>query len=360
MQKNNRLSDVGDLAKKAFSQLHKIQKGDKLLLQTGYEMIDCHLKGILPSDVIVIAGASGTGKSELLYRMIDKIMSTDVNKKAENFKSLEFSLEMPMLNKIVRKVSGDLDKAKSSVLLNEFSEDEKAKVAAYYEALQDDRRAVVEIPTTVDDFYNDCKGYCESNRDSDAIVISVDHSLLFKGTDKQKVIEQLTEAINLLRGEFKNVYFIILTQLNRSHSAIIKERSNDMRPNNSWIYGSSFLEHLASYIIVMTNPFTQGVDKYLKVFKDRYEYLSDFIGEEDNRGRVSFETVGNIFYFVTKMRESDNRYKDLFIERMKLSDEQIEKMKMQREEKEVPGEVSLPEIPEFSNDLPVFKPEDVF
>lgn len=360
MQVNSRFKKVGDLAREAFVDLGKMQKGESLLLKTGFDMFDCHLGGLLPKDVITIAGASGTGKSETLYKLQDNIMSLEINPKADNYISLDYSLEMPMLNKIMRKLHTDLGKSKSSILLEQFSEDEKAKVARYFESLKDDRRFVINEPTAPSDFYNDCRQVCLENKGKDAIIISLDHSLLLKGGDKQKAIEDLTEYINLLRGEFNNVYFIILTQLNRSHSALIKERSNDMRPNNSWIYGSSFVEHLSSYIVIITNPFKQGVDNYLKVYKNRYEYLTDFVSETDSKDRVSFDTVGNLFYFVTKIRESDNDFKDLFIERMNLTQEQLEKMKMRREEKEVPGEMSFPEIPEFSNDLPVFKPEDVF
>lgn len=342
---DNRIQQVGVLATEAFAEMAKLQTGKKLLLKTGEEMLDCHLGTLLPGDCVLLAGAPSSGKSETLYRMIEKIMSKEVNPNAENFVSLEFSMEMKMLNKLLRTTHNLLGKKKSQILFEEFNEEEAKKVKEYYESLQDSRRFVVQSPVTPEEFYKMAREFCLVNVHKDSILLSADHILLFSGTDKQAVLEKISEYVNLLRLEFGNVYFLLLSQINRIHSGNIKEKSNEMMPNNSWIFGSSFMEQLASYIIIITNPFKQSITQYLKVSKDRYDYLDEFFGEEDKNERVSFNTMSNLFYFVTKTRESDNPWKDLFIRKMDLTKEQIDKMKQSVENKTTP----------FTN-TPVFTP----
>lgn len=346
---DNRIRKVGEAATEAFVELNKIQKKEKLILKTGEEMIDSHIGGLLVGDCILLAGAPSAGKSETLYRMIEKIMSKEINPFADNFVSLEFSMEMRMLNKLLRSTHNLLGKKKSEILFEPFNEEEAKKVKEYYENLTDDRRYVVQAPTTPEDFYKMAREFCILNKDRDAILLSADHLLLFSGSDKQSVLEKISEYINLLKLEFDNVYFILLSQLNRAYNSVIKAKSNEMIPTNSLIFGSSFMEQLASYIVIITNPFKQTIDQYLKVSKDRYDYLSDFFGEEDKNGRVSFETVGNLFFFVTKTRESDNPWKDLFIRKMDLTSDQILKMKQSVEQVNTP----LISIPLFESPSPV-------
>jgi replicative DNA helicase len=112
---DSRIQQVGVVATEAFAEMAKLQKGTKLLLRSGEEMLDCHLGTLLPGDCVLIAGAPSSGKSETLYRMIEKIMSKEVNPNAENFVSLEFSMEMKMLNKLLRTTHNLLGKKKSKI-----------------------------------------------------------------------------------------------------------------------------------------------------------------------------------------------------------------------------------------------------
>lgn len=347
---DTRIRKVGEAATEAFTELNKLQKKEKLILKTGFEMIDCHIGGLLAGDAILLAGAPGAGKSETLYRMIERVMNTSVNPMADKFVSLEYSMEMKMLNKLLRSSHNILGKKKSLILFESFNEEEAKKIKTYYESLQDDRRYVVQAPVTPDEFYKMTRDFCLLHVDKEAVLISADHLLLFTGSDKQSVLEKVSEYINLLKLEFKNVYFLLLSQLNRSYNAIIKAKSNEMIPTNSLIFGSSFMEQLVSYIVIITNPFKQTIDQYLKVSKNRYDYLEEFYGEEDKNEKVSFNTIGNLFFFVTKIRESDNDWKNLFIVKMDLSEESLNKMKQSVSE-------SSPTI-SFSNNIPSFTSVD--
>lgn len=327
IQLDHRIKKVGDSADLAFKELKEIQHQEKRLLKTGNPEIDCHIGGLLAGDAVVIAGAPSSGKSEYLYRTIEKIMDKSVNPDSDRYVSLEYSFEMKMLNKLLRSTHNILGKKKSDILLNPFTDEEREKIKDYYKNLKDNRRYVVQEPVTPEEFYKMTREFCIAHNSSQAIICSVDHLLLYVGSDKQAVLEKVSEYVNQLKLEFNNVYFLLLSQLNRSYNSVIKEKSNDMIPNNSQLFGSSFMEQLASYIIIITNPFKLSVNQYLKVSENRYDYLSEFYGDRDKNDRVSFNTLSNLFYFVTKVRESDSPWKDLFIRKMDLTDEQLEKMK---------------------------------
>jgi len=347
---DSRIQSVGAVATEAFKELKKIQTGESPLVKTGEEMIDCHIGGLLPGDVVTLAGAPSSGKSETLYRMLSKMMDVSVNKNAMNFVSLEYSFEMKILNKLVRKAHNLLNKKKSAIISETFTEEEKPIIKAYAESLKDDRRYVCQSPITSEEFYTITKQFCIEHKDKEAILISIDHLLLFAGSDKQLLLEKVCEAINLLKIEFTNVYFFPLSQLNRTSTLLPKDKDNSMMPNNSMLFGSSFIEHLSSYIVIITNPFLSGISQYLKVSVNRFPWLEDFYGEIDNKGRVSFKTLGNLFYFVTKMRESDNSFKNLFVRTMDLSEDQRKRMEAAVvESNDTPAPVSAPPVFDMTN-----------
>lgn len=328
IQLDKRIKNSGDLAKESFSYLNKLQTGEKQIIKTGQDFIDCHIEGLLPSDVIVYAANSGVGKTKLLFDTLDLILDEKVNRDAKNIVSLEYSLEMKFLNRILRDGNKRTGKKKSEILKEQFTSEEREIMNRYYHGLQDKRRYVCEESITTHEFYSMTKDFCEKNKEKAGIIISLDHVLLLKKENRNEdTLETLTAYINQLRKEFGNIYFILLSQFNRTSFSTIAERNNDMMPRASMIYGSSHFEFLSAYIVGIMDPFKMGINELLKVNRDRYEWLEDFMGDEDAKGKVSFDTVGNMFYFVLKTRESDQPYKNLFIRKMELTEEQLGMMK---------------------------------
>lgn len=350
MQLDPRIKRAGDLATTAFQYLHKLQTKEKPIVKTGQEFIDVHLQGVLPSDVILYAGNSGTGKTKLLYDTLDSILDEKVNKNASNFVTLQYELEMRFLNKILRDSHSLTKLKKSEILSQEFNEEQKEIIKRYYEGLKDNRRFICEETINTDDFLKMTDDFCAQNTDKDAIWCTLDHCLLVqKSNSNEDVAERITSHINTLRKKYNNVYFILLSQNNRSSMTVIKDRDNAMIPTTSIIYGSSHFEFLASFIVVITDPFKLGVNSYLKVNPDRYEWLSEFMEEPDKNGKVSFSTLANHFIWTLKTRESDEPYKNLHIRPMTLNSEQIEKMKQSVETK-----------PQATFSTPIFNSTPVF
>jgi hypothetical protein len=351
IQLDNRIKRAGDLATTAFQYLHKLQT-EKSIVKTGQEFIDVHLQGVLPSDVILYAGNSGTGKTKLLYDTLDSILDENVNKDASNYVTLQYELEMRFLNKILRDTHSITSRKKSEILSKEFSEEDKELVKRYYEGLKDNRRFICEETINTDDFLKMTDDFCALNKHKSAIWCTLDHCLLVqKSSPNEDVAERLTAHINTLRKKYNNVYFILLSQNNRSSMAVIKDRDNAMIPTTSIIYGSSHFEFLASFIVVITDPFKMGINSYLKVNPDRYDWLSEFMEEPDKNGKVSFSTLANHFIWTLKTRESDEPYKNLHIRPMTLSSEQINKMKQSVDKT---NNISFTSAPTF-NTTPVFE-----
>lgn len=296
--------------------LKKYQSGGITLLKTNRPHIDDTLGGLLPGDIVTLAGASGAGKTYELQTLRENIMSVDINPDANDYVFADFSFEMKLFNLILRGMSKALGKKKKDVLLKEFTEEEKPLAQRYFETLSDDRFYMDENPCTADDFYTTAREFLLQHTDKKAVVIAIDHMGLFLSNgDKKLSIDQVVSMINLLKREFGNVYFIILSQLNRNILTRIKDNDILAMPNRADLYQSDTMFHISDYLIVVNNPNRLGIGKYLKVSPEKYDMLDHFFAERTGTSeKVAFETYGNIFYHVLKVREGDIVFQDIYIE----------------------------------------------
>lgn len=318
---------ISQLANQAFRELKKIQTGKKLLVKTGDPMIDDHIGGLLPGDAVIISGLSGHGKSETLFRKRESVLSKSINPDADDYVWLNYNLEVKIFNVVLRALNRKTGKKKRDILFEEFTEEEKILVKEYYKMLQDNRQFVEQEQTTSESFYLKTRQFCIDNKDKKAIHVSFDHAALNADKDTQKGIEEIVKAVNKLKLEFDNVYFWIISQLNRSILSRIAEKNNNSVPNASDLYASSTMDFISSYNIVVFNANKVGIEQFMKVSPDRYDYLSSHFGDEDSKGKVSFDTEGKLFFKILKTRETDVVWKDLYIIDMDLTQEEKEKLK---------------------------------
>lgn len=350
------IKPLKEYTKEAFIEIGKLQKGEKLLPKTGFDFIDSHLGCILPGDVILLSSPSGTGKTTIAQKMKKNILDIELNPEANDYVYVDYSLEMKVFNLLMRASSELLKKKKSEILFNEFTEEEKEKIQKYYDSLNDDRQFICQVPPTPEEFYSEAREFILKHKDKSAIFFSFDHVLLAKGADKKRMLEEFCEKINQLKLEFPNVYFLLISQNNRQIYSRIAEKSNLAAPNPTDVFGSSFLDQLCSFNIVLYNPFKAGIKEYMKVNPDRYDYLSDHFTEEDSKGRVSFHTEGLIFAHCIKTRESDQMYQDIYVIDMGLSNEEKKKLE---EKKEVPASNAMP-VFEREEPIPPISPMEAF
>lgn len=322
-----RFKKLGELTDQALRELNSIQQGKKLLVKTGFPMIDDHLKGLLPGDCVVLSGLSGHGKSETLFRIRDNVMSSEINPDASEYIWANFNLEVRSFNVTLRSLNRKLGKKKQDILFNPFTEDEKVKVKEFFEGTKDERQYVCQDNVTATEFYNISRELLLENTDKKAVNISFDHAALVNSNDTQKGIEELIKYVNQLKLEFHNAYFYIVSQLNRSILGRIAERNNNACPNASDLYASSAMDFISSYNIIVFDAHKVGISEFLKVSEDRYDYLEEHFTDADAKSKVSFHTEGKLFYKVVKTRESDCGWRDLYVIEKDISNEERDKIK---------------------------------
>ncbi|MCB1711178.1 MAG: hypothetical protein KDH96_01470 [Candidatus Riesia sp.] len=306
-----------EVAKESFQTLKKYQSGELLPIVTGRPWLDDVFGGLLPQDIVVIAGASGGGKSFELQRIKNFIMEVDNNPQAEEFVWLEHSLEMRLLSNMIRDLNKKLDKPKRDILTKEFTEEEKQLVNDYYTKIVDGRLFLEEEAVTPEEFETNTREFLKKHVDKKAVFVSVDHIALQKNKksgDKKATVDDIVEAVNRLKKEFPNAIFIILSQLNREILKRIKDKDMMAMPNRGDVFQSDTMFHIADYLYISHNPNRLGINEFLKVNAEIYDYLEEHFGERDTRGRVSFETLGKIFYIILKIREAEVFFRDIYVE----------------------------------------------
>ena len=356
---DSRIKSAGDLSIEAIKKLHRLQTGEEFIFKTGLDFIDVHIGGILPSDVLLISAPSGAGKTKLMYDLLDSILDENVNKESKDFVVLDFALELPFLNRLLRDANKLLGKKKKDIIHTSFTEEEASVIKDYHKGMKDTRRFICEETINTTEFFQMSSDFCKKFEDKKAVVICIDHLLLVSESKPgEDTMKTLSMHVNNLRKTYKNVYFILLSQFNRSAYENVQDKNNKMIPTVAMIYGSSHFEFLSSFIVAILDPFKMGVNQYMNVNRERYDWLQDYMTEEDNKGKVSFNTLGNLFIHTLKTRESDQPYKNLYIKPMNLSSEQLDKMKQGVEESKSSPVVSAPVF--NSNTTPVFNPLNGF
>lgn len=319
------IQQTRDKVGRARAQLKAYQSGKIKVVHTNRPHLDATLSGLLPGDIVVIGGASGSGKTFELQTIRENVMDIEINPDAKDYIFLDYSFEMKLFNLILRGLNKVLNKSKKNILLNEFTEAEKALANRYVETLRDERFYIEENPLTPEQFLAQSREFLSMNKHKKTVFIAIDHMALFKNSqgDKKGTIDAVVESVNILKKEFPNVIFLLLTQLNRSILARIKDKDLNAQPNRGDVFQSDTMFHIADYLYIVHNPHRLGINQYLKVNPNHYDYLEDFFCEvEGVSKRVSFETLGNIFYHVLKIREGDVVFKDIFIE--KIESENVE------------------------------------
>ena len=97
-----------EVYQETLKELLKFQKGEHTVIETGRPWLDEVLGGIINQQVITIAGASFSGKTFELHRLVKQIYNLNPNKKIV---TLNNSLEMQNLAVLLRDFNIELKKS---------------------------------------------------------------------------------------------------------------------------------------------------------------------------------------------------------------------------------------------------------
>jgi len=316
------IKTLKEVAKESFKTLKSYQQGTIRPVPTGRPWLDDVFGGLLPGDIVTVAGASGAGKSFEEQRLKNNIMSLTKVPESKDFIWLGYSLEMRYLSTLIRGLKEITGKSKKKILTEEFSKEEKGLANDYYNNATDGRFFIEEEVLTAEQFNSGLFSFLEANKHKAAIFISIDHIGLFKGMDPKKTIDTIVQTINEARKLYKNTYWLILSQFNRLILGRIQERNMNAKPNRGDVFQSDTMFFLSDYLYVPHNPYNLGIKEFLKVRTKQYAHLIEHFSEIKN-GSGSFTTVGKMFYIVLKLREGGVVFKDIYIEDVNEVDKEL-------------------------------------
>lgn len=304
------------LVDQAKRDLYDLQTGKRTLIKTGKPIIDNAVSGLLPSDVVLIGGLSSMGKTFYLEELKANIMNKELNPNSDNYVMLNYNMEMKFFNLMVRGLHESTKIKKSDILTKEFNEKDLEKIKTFLNNYSDPRIFIEEESLTAEAFYEQTRNFLITHKDKDAVIITADHLSLFNGSQKHEVIGKVADYINKLKMEFKNSYFLILSQLNRE---LLKrgseEKSNLAVPRISDFELSSTVANLCSYGIIIHQPYRLSVTEFGKFNPDFYSYLFPHFVEA-GQNKVSFKTENRIFSFLVKSREDGIGFKNIYIDKV--------------------------------------------
>lgn len=230
---------------KAFKK--ELKEGKSQGLKTPYNNLNARTNNGLPwNTVTTIAALSGVGKTSM---MINICLSAPILN--PNTSVLVFLLEMPTRAIIARRLSNIFGNSVKQVNSPDYEID--------YSVLNDIENLPIhfdETGGTPTEIYNKADNYIKKQPAENNILIAIDHSLLVDGNDDNVKISELCRLINKLKLRYKNVSFLMISQLNDS---VMKEERIDRKgillfPKYTDLYYGRTLFQASDTVLVLNNP----------------------------------------------------------------------------------------------------------
>lgn len=309
-----------DLIKEASAKILNLQSGREVPIKTRYDHLNDNLLGGLYNGVIVtIAALSGFGKTTILKHIEDDIFNKALNPHCDDIVLLKCNYEMTTFNLLLRRLKEGLKMKMKTILTQAFSEHEMDSFNDIVLTESHPNIFYIEKPLSPREWYDTVREFILENQDKKSICISIDHLALTKDTgNKKQAMDEMLDYMNEFKKEFSNVFFIILSQMNRELE--MRNDINHMSPKASDLYNSSNIMFISDVVLIIHNPFRLGINKYMLFPPSRYPHLQDFM-IDPNRDKTNFETKNAIMWHYIKIRQDDKdpeEEKDntLYIERL--------------------------------------------
>jgi replicative DNA helicase len=274
-------------------------------LQTSWPKFDdALLDGVEWNTLTVVGARPGTGKTAFMDQLTADVVRLNPD---ENFRVLQFQMEMPPKTSAMRELSQPtrmsykaLNSAGGSVL----TESDYKKCIAYVEELKKNPKVdIVYDPCTVNEFMSTIHDYVikhmkevDGKKIFTKVLVTVDHSTLFKKSDKEKdkfdMLYNLGEGLTYMKRNYP-VAFVILSQLNRNIDN--PDRAEEGKYGNyvldSDVFGSDALLQHADTLIGINRPGLKkirfyGPDRY--IIPDNDTLVFHFLKSRNGDTRMSF------------------------------------------------------------------------
>ena len=234
------LTKLSDIIVSAYDRIQKLSGEDKAEyqgLRSGYPLLDSYISGLNKSDLIVLAGRPGMGKSALALNI-----AANVAKRSPDKDIAVFSLEMSKEQLATRMLSSE-SLVPNTVLTNGMiGQDDWIKLAEGADALS---RMNIYIDDTAGITCPQIKAKLRRMRNLGLVIIDYLQLMESAGNHTNRVneVSEITRQLKLMAKEL-DVPVIILSQLNRS-----VESRQDHRPMPSDLRESGSIEQDADIIL---------------------------------------------------------------------------------------------------------------
>lgn len=224
-------------------------------LRFGIEAIDKKTGGINPTDLVIIGGCPGMGKTELMVKLSNSASS-------ENGGSLMFSMEMSETEVIERSIAIESNLSITS-LRNPLDLDdyEVARIGNAVNEINKKRFHVLDQSgLTVNEIF--AQAIDHKSRNPDTNLICVDYAGLVSTAEQQDKVQALGEVGKKLKQLAKQIKTPVIL-LSQVVSKSIEQRG-DKRPLASDLKGSSELQDAADWILFPYRDVVYNEDSYCK------------------------------------------------------------------------------------------------
>ena len=234
------LTRLSEIVVSAYDRIQKLSGEDKEQyqgLRSGYSMLDNYIAGLNKSDMIVVAGRPGSGKTTFAVNI-----AANVAKRSKDAEIVIFSLEMSKEQLAARMLSSEALVPNSSLTAGTISSDEWIKLAEAADVLS---QMNIYIDDTAGITVPQIKAKLRRMKNLGLVVIDYLQLMESANFHNNRVTEvsEITRQIKLMAKEL-NVPVILLSQLNRS-----VEARTDHRPMPSDLRESGSIEQDADIIL---------------------------------------------------------------------------------------------------------------
>lgn len=251
---NYEIKTVGQIHSQVIAQsLQILKSGSKSGIPTGLTMLDNVTNGWQSSDLIILAGRPGMGKTSAVVSM-GIYPSVYMNKGIAIF-----SLEMSSEQLVSRMQSQYSNINVSKIVKKQLSEDEIVQIERTTEKL---RNAPIFIDDTPNISLLELKGKVRKlKKENDIELVIIDYLQLMrsgiKTQSREQEIAEISRGLKALAKEI-NIPVIALSQLSRS----VEARGGDKKPLLSDLRESGAIEQDADMVLFCYRPEYYGIDYY--------------------------------------------------------------------------------------------------
>lgn len=250
-------------------EIDQSRSGTQMTLKTSLDKLNSSLMGgFRMNNIYGIVGASGSGKSYLLNQIRNDFVDPNLNGSYHKpIKILNFCLEMPLEDELIRTVSGKTGLSYGDLISSEklLEDHEFQRVSNVLDTLDHPDMFFVETSGNRMQVYNTIVDFANANP-GNQIIITYDHTLLTDEYDEKtemEVIAKLSKMFMKLKKSSIDILVILLLQMNDKIEDVIRVQNKHLQyPTKKDIHGSKQVFWACDYIGILHRPELLNIKTY--------------------------------------------------------------------------------------------------